>query len=92
MERHVDFASESDTSQNGSDGWDRGRILDTTACNIAGGSGGTAVAGHSEPTNNYEKSKHIEFKQSNLTGPIGIGLPTCSVLRRGNSLADIYRL
>jgi len=40
----------------------------------------------------YKDSKHNEVKDSKFEGPVGFGSKTCSVLRRGNTLADTYRL
>jgi len=89
---------EADTSQNSSGRQSIGRIANsynTSARDTTSNCGNTTTTNSNNTTTDnsraYKESNHNEFLNTKVNGPVGIGSPACSVLRRGNTLADTQR-
>ena len=74
---------EAGASQNASGRQNIANSYNTTARDITDNCGNTTT---------YKDSNHYELLHTKVNGPVGIGSPTCSVLRRGNTWADAQRL
>ena len=86
---------EAGDSQNSSDRQSIANSYNTTARDTTSNCGNTTTTNSNNTTTDnsraYKESNHNEFLNTKVNGPVGIGSPACSVLRRGNTLADTQR-
>ena len=84
---------EADASQNSSGHESIGRIANsynTTARDTTSNCGNATTTNSNNTTTDnsraYNDSNHNELLHTNVNGPVGIGSPACSVLRRCNTI------
>ena len=85
---------EAGASQNSSGRQSIVNSYNITAQDTKSNCGNTTATNSNTTTDNsraYKESNHNELLHTKVNGPVGNCSPACSVLRRGNTLADIKR-